>query len=74
MARFPVYSRHRRTEPPCKGCEERFVGCHSGCDKYKSWKAQELKRSKEAYQVYITEKVANDYVVQKIKDIKLGKR
>lgn len=25
-------------ECPCKGCEDRFVGCHSGCEAYKNWK------------------------------------
>lgn len=22
---------------PCKGCQERIVGCHSNCEKYKQW-------------------------------------
>ena len=25
---------------PCKGCEDRFVGCHQRCEKYISWKAK----------------------------------
>ena len=25
---------------PCKGCLNRFLGCHSTCDLYKDWKAQ----------------------------------
>lgn len=25
--------------PPCKDCEERFVGCHSQCEKYKEWRS-----------------------------------
>lgn len=24
---------------PCKGCEERQVGCHASCDSYIQWKA-----------------------------------
>lgn len=24
---------------PCKGCEERIVGCHSTCERYIEWKA-----------------------------------
>ena len=23
---------------PCKDCSDRFVSCHSSCDKYRSWK------------------------------------
>ena len=23
---------------PCKDCSDRTLGCHSVCDKYKSWK------------------------------------
>lgn len=26
---------------PCKGCEERFIGCHSSCDGYAEWKGVE---------------------------------
>ena len=22
---------------PCKGCKDREIGCHSGCEKYKTW-------------------------------------
>lgn len=24
---------------PCKGCEERFIGCHATCERYIEWKA-----------------------------------
>ena len=73
MARVPVYSRHRRTTPPCMGCEKRRVGCHSVCDGYKGWKEGELKRMKQANDLYVTEKVANDYVVTKIRNMKSKK-
>lgn len=26
-----------RPKAPCKGCTERYSGCHGKCDKYKSW-------------------------------------
>lgn len=35
------------TECPCRGCEKRFVGCHSACDKYIDWK-KELDKENEA--------------------------
>ena len=25
---------------PCKGCVDRFVGCHSGCERYAAFKEQ----------------------------------
>jgi len=25
---------------PCKGCEDRMVGCHGICRSYKEWKAE----------------------------------
>lgn len=61
-----------RMDAPCKGCEERFVGCHDICPKsargeygYKEWKADgDAKKEKEekkpvftpAYQRYIKAK------------------
>ena len=27
----------KREECPCRGCAERAVGCHSGCEKYIGW-------------------------------------
>lgn len=73
MARIPVYSRHRRTTPPCMGCEKRKVGCHSVCDGYKGWKEGELQRMKQANDSCFGERMANDYVVKKIRNIKANK-
>lgn len=25
---------------PCKGCQERYLGCHANCEKYKEFKAE----------------------------------
>ena len=73
MARVPIYSRHKRTDSPCMGCEKRKVGCHSVCDKYKGWKEGELQRSQQANHLYVAEKLANDYVVKKIRTMKAKK-
>lgn len=35
------------TMPPCKDCEERRVGCHSDCEKYKTWRKVKDKQYKE---------------------------
>ena len=33
--------------PPCKDCEERRVGCHSDCEKYKKWRKAKDEQYKE---------------------------
>lgn len=33
--------------PPCKDCEERLVGCHSDCEKYKTWRKVKDRQYKE---------------------------
>lgn len=44
---------------PCKGCKDRVLGCHSECDKYKAYQAEnerikELERKdKEYYAFYM---------------------
>ena len=30
----------RAEMPPCKGCEERSLGCHGKCERYKIWKKE----------------------------------
>ena len=41
---------------PCKDCENREIGCHGNCEKYKAWKAelQEMKKQigKEKMKLY----------------------
>lgn len=32
--------------PPCKGCAERKVGCHAGCERYATWHAAHIEASK----------------------------
>ena len=36
-------------KPPCKGCEDRAVGCHSGCERYKQYKAELAAAKAELY-------------------------
>lgn len=40
-----------RDAPPCKGCEERYPGCHSKCEKYKEWKSRldEVNKRRKEY-------------------------
>ena len=30
-----------KPKAPCKGCEERALGCHSTCERYKEFRAQQ---------------------------------
>ena len=47
---------------PCKGCKERRVGCHAGCEKYKSFKEQ-VEEEKERFNEYAKkEQLIEDYV------------
>jgi hypothetical protein len=52
---------------PCKDCPDRKVGCHSSCDKYKSFQAynKELKESKYA---------SNSTKIDYIEHLQLSKR
>lgn len=35
-------------QPQCKNCEKRYVGCHSECEDYKSWKSEHDELIKKA--------------------------
>lgn len=41
--------RARDGECPCRGCEERYVGCHGVCGKYTAWDKRN-RESREARQ------------------------
>lgn len=45
---------------PCKGCEDRVVGCHSVCDKYITWKAKRDEIKKEMTKIAMHEQEQND--------------
>lgn len=48
---------------PCKECQDRHVGCHSGCEKHKEWKDR-LEEKKQKYRTNKDEKILIDnYVV-----------
>ena len=41
-----------REMSPCKGCEQRNVGCHDHCEKYKEWRSglDELNKARKKYE------------------------
>lgn len=52
---------------PCYKCEERAMGCHSRCEKYKAWKAwwdeaqKERRRQEEGIQSVINSELDMHY-------------
>ena len=34
---------------PCKGCNERKIGCHANCEKYNSWKNNGVEINNEPF-------------------------
>ena len=53
--------RRIRGENPCKHCDDRDVGCHSGCDRYLNWRQEYLSAKEEAAKAKRFEDVADDY-------------
>lgn len=46
-----------RLQAPCKGCDERELGCHSKCEKYITFRSALDKENEERYnakQLYMT--------------------
>lgn len=44
-----------KKDAPCKGCEERTVGCHGGCEKYQAFhqeREQEIRNRDEMMSSY----------------------
>jgi len=37
---------------PCKGCEERYIGCHDSCLKYGAWKEEREKVKQKRREYY----------------------
>lgn len=58
--------------PPCKGCVERVVGCHSVCERYITWKAQRDEIKKELTKIAMQEQEQNDIEKSRKKRIARG--
>ena len=55
---------------PCKNCKDRYVGCHSKCDKYIKFK-KDLRKAK--YQEKIDKKIEDD-IWYTINEVRKGRR
>ena len=58
---------------PCKGCEDRAVGCHSVCDKYITWKAERDEIKREMTKIAMQEQEQNDIEKSRKKRIATGR-
>ena len=41
---------NNRPQSPCKGCENRYVGCHSNCDDYLEFRGKTDEMAKRIYE------------------------
>lgn len=59
---------------PCKGCKERYVGCHAQCDRYRNWSNYDkAKKAKERKQkAYDREYTENYYLPSRAGKRKFG--
>lgn len=53
-----------RKDPPCKGCNTRFLYCHSICERYLEWKADNDENNEKEYQAKLTEWMLNDVAIR----------
>lgn len=58
--------------PPCKGCEDRVIGCHSVCERYITWKAERDEIKKELTKIAMQEQEQNDIEKSRKKRIATG--
>ena len=50
---------------PCKGCEDRHVGCHSTCERYIKSREEHLKLKDEMFQAKDRQRIADNYIIEK---------
>lgn len=51
------------TQPPCKDCTGRYIGCHSGCQTWKDWKTESDKEKAEIRAARSREEALNDFLM-----------
>lgn len=55
-----------KNSAPCKGCKERYNGCHSVCLYYKNWKAEYEEKKKSLYGIVKKETILNSFAADSI--------
>lgn len=57
----------KRPNVPCKGCEERKVGCHGKCEKYQTFVEDNEKIKAERQRQHEEDYIATFYVAERRK-------
>ena len=63
----------RQPEAPCKGCEDRFIGCHGLCEKYIEFTHLSELWRKEKIRIAEENRILNDIEHDRIVKAKTGK-
>ena len=56
-----IVSRKLMNSTPCKECQDRKVGCHGSCEKYKAFKEMMFADRQKRREVYAPEKMNENY-------------
>lgn len=60
---------------PCKNCEDRHVGCHSECDRYKKFKEEHESEKAVIREIKDKRNALNDFRSEQIQKVtRKGKR
>lgn len=51
---------YRKPSAPCKECADRFVGCHSSCEKYDDWSKKEISQKDQIINEKVTENMKKE--------------
>lgn len=66
----------KRTTSPCLKCDDRHERCHAECDRYKTWKGEDMFKAEQRRSAKMSEQT--DYrsdiqTIQKMNRIRKGK-
>lgn len=56
-----------KLKPPCYKCEERKLGCHGSCDKYKEYRDMKDKQNNEVNKIKEVGYWQRDYIVKAVR-------
>lgn len=60
---------------PCYGCDERVVGCHSSCERYKEYHEKNVADHQTRKEAYMAEYDVQEYLIDsKMKTLKNCRR
>lgn len=51
---------------PCKGCTDRYVGCHGSCDKYQNYQQVHQKEKDELDKIHHLERMNRDWIMNAV--------